>query len=261
MLLSRVDLAGAAGRVRMAFTDRNGGYGHGAFGSFNLALHVGDDPSIVTANRSLLGQALGIDRISFVQQVHGTAVHAVTAESAASLGPVGAAASAPVEADAQVTDAFDVGLAILVADCTPVLLADPDAGVIAAVHAGRRGMVDGVVAATLKRMRARGAESISAAIGPSIGPRRYEVPATMRDDVSAAEPVTASVTRQGTPALDVAAGVAEQLVREGVSIRDWSPHCTFESNDLFSYRRDGTTGRFAGVVWMSSADGATRPSA
>lgn len=243
----------------MAFTDRHGGYGNAAFGSFNLALHVGDDPSIVTANRSLLGQALGIDRISFVEQVHGTAVHDVTADAASSLGPGGAAASAPVQADAQVSDAAGVGLAILVADCTPVLLADPDAGVIAAVHAGRRGMVEGVVAAAVDRMRARGACSIWAAIGPSIGPRRYEVPAAMRDEVSAKEPVTASVTRVGTPALDVAAGVAEQLVREGVSIRDWSPHCTFESQDLFSYRRDGTTGRFAGVVWLSSADGATRP--
>lgn len=245
----------------MAFTDRNGGYGHGAFGSFNLALHVGDDPAIVTANRSLLGQALGIDRISFVEQVHGTAVHDVTSEAVASLGLGGAAASEPVEADAQVSDAADVGLAILVADCTPVLLADPDAGVIGAVHAGRRGMVDGVVAATVDRMRARGAQTISAAIGPSIGPRRYEVPRAMRDEVSAEEPVTASVTRLGTPALDVAAGVAEQLGREGVSIRDWSPHCTFESQDLFSYRRDGTTGRFAGVVWLSPSDGTTRPPA
>lgn len=243
----------------MAFTDRHGGYGHAPFGSFNLALHVGDDPSIVTANRSLLGQALGIDRISFVEQVHGTTVHEMTADAASSLGPGGAVASAPVQADAQVSDAADVGLAILVADCTPVLLADPDAGVIAAVHAGRRGMVEGVVAAAVDRMRARGAGNIWAAIGPSIGPRRYEVPAAMRAEVSAKEPVTASVTRVGTPALDVAAGVAEQLVREGVSIRDWSPHCTFESQDLFSYRRDGTTGRFAGVVWLSSADGATRP--
>ncbi|WP_101589552.1 peptidoglycan editing factor PgeF [Brevibacterium jeotgali] len=245
----------------MAFTDRNGGYGHGAFGSFNLALHVGDEPALVTANRSLLGQALGIDRISFVEQVHGTAVHDVTSDAAASAGLGGGAASEAVEADAQVSDSADVGLAILVADCTPVLLADPDAGVIGAVHAGRRGMVDGIVAATVDRMRARGAKSIAAAIGPSIGPRRYEVPKAMRDEVSAVEPVTASVTRLGTPALDVAAGVAEQLVREGVSIRYWSPRCTLESQDLFSYRRDGTTGRFAGVVWLSTPEGATRPPA
>ncbi len=261
MLLSRVDLAGAAGRVRMAFTDRHGGYGHGAFGSFNLALHVGDDPSIVTANRSLLGQALGIDRISFVDQVHGTAVHEVTADAVSSLVPAGASLTAPATADAQVSDIVDVGLAILVADCTPVLLADPDAGVVGAVHAGRRGMVDGVIAATVERMRARGAQDIRAAIGPSIGPRRYEVPQEMRDEVSTVEPVTASVTRAGTPALDVAAGVAEQLVREGVSIRDWSPLCTYESPELFSYRRDGTTGRFAGVVWLSSDEEATRPRA
>lgn len=261
MLLSRVDLAGTRGRAHMAFTDRHGGYGHGAFSSFNLAHHVGDDPSIVTANRSLLGQALGLERISFVEQVHGIAVHPVTADAAASLSPGGAASAEPVRADAQVSDVVGVGLAVLVADCTPVLLADPDAGVIAAVHAGRRGMVGGVVAAALGQMRARGAQSISAAIGPSIGPRRYEVPADMRDEVADAEPVTASVTRVGTPALDVAAGVAEQLAREGVSLRAWSADCTFESQDLFSYRRDGTTGRFAGVVWLSSSDGTTRPPA
>lgn len=261
MLLHRMNLTGAAGHVHMAFTDRHGGYGVGDYGSFNLALHVGDDSSAVAANRSLLSQALGLERISFVQQVHGTAVHVVTPESLAQLSPGGGRPSAPVEADAQVTTCRDVGLAILVADCTPVLLAAPHEGVVAAVHAGRRGMVDGVIAETLRTMRRHGATDVVAAIGPSIGPRRYEVPTEMRDEVAAVEPVTASVTRTGSPALDVAAGVAEQLVREGVSIAHWSDTCTAESPDLFSYRRDGTTGRFAGIVWLTVRSEATRPSA
>src|SRR5699024_5374511 len=143
----------------------------------------------------------------------------------------------------------------------PVLLAAPQEGVIAAVHAGRRGMLDGVVPAALRTMRAHGATEIVAAIGPSIGPRRYEVPAAMRDEVAAVEPVTASVTRTGSPGLDIAAGVAEQLVREGVTIGHWSDTCTAESPDLFSYRRDGTTGRFAGIVWLTMRSEATRPSA
>lgn len=251
MLLHRVNLSGAAGRMHMAFTDRHGGYGVGDFSSFNLGLHVGDDPSAVAANRSLLSQALGLDRVSYVQQVHGTSVHVVTDLTIARSSPGGARPSPPVEADAQVTTCRGVGLAILVADCTPVLLAAPREGVIAAVHAGRRGMVDGVVPAALESMRAHGATEIVAAIGPSIGPRRYEVPASMRDEVGAVEPVTRSVTKTGAPALDIAAGVVEQLVREDVSIAHWSDVCTAESTDLFSYRRDGTTGRFAGIVWLT----------
>lgn len=251
MLLHRMNLTGAAGRVHMAFTDRLGGYGAAPYGSFNLALHVGDEPSAVAANRSLLSQALGLDRVSYVHQVHGTAVHVVTDESLAQLTPGAARHTPPVEADAQVTTRHGVGLAILVADCTPVLLAAPREGVVGAIHAGRRGMVDGVVPATLDSMRALGATEIVAAIGPSIGPRHYEVPASMREEVSAVEPVTCSVTKTGTPALDVAAGVAEQLVRAGVSIAHWSDVCTAESPDLFSYRRDGTTGRFAGIVWLT----------
>src|SRR5699024_1475761 len=162
---------------------------------------------------------------------HGRAVHVVTAESLTQLSPGGGRPPAPVEADAQVTTCRDVGLAVLVADCTPVLLAAPQEGVIAAVHAGRRGMLDGVVPAALRTMRAHGATEIVAAIGPSIGPRRYEVPAAMRDEVAAVEPVTASVTRTGSPGLDIAAGVAEQLVREGVTIGHWSDTCTAESPD------------------------------
>lgn len=252
MLRHRMDVRGAAGRARMAFTDRLGGYSGGVHASFNLALHVGDDPGVVTANRSLLGQVLGIDRVSYVEQVHGTDVHLVTAEQVSDPRAV-------VQADAQVTAAPGVGLAILVADCTPILLAAPDEGIVAAVHAGRRGMADGVVPATLAAMRDLGAQRIEAGVGPSISARNYEVPAEMRDEVARAVPVTPSVTRWGTPALDVAAGVVEQLSAEGVRIADWSPDCTAESPDLFSYRRDGTTGRFAGVVWFTAGDSATHP--
>lgn len=260
MLGHRLDLVGAAGRAHLAFTDRHGGYGAGPYGSFNLALHVGDEPSTVAANRALLGQALGLDRISYVDQVHGTTVHPITADTVTG-DSAGSGDAPPPQADAQVTTLPGVGLAILVADCTPVLLAAPDEGVVAAVHAGRRGMADGVVDATVRAMRERGATRIEAAIGPSIGPRSYEVPLDLRDEVAAAHPVTASVTRWGTPALDVAGGVAEQLRGAGVGIAHWSGACTAESSDLFSYRRDGTTGRFAGVVWFTPAETATHPRA
>lgn len=234
-----------------AFSDRWGGYSLPPYSSLNLGRGVGDDDAAVAANRSLLAQALGLqsDRLSFTSQVHGTAVHTVDLDALSSSVPLTA-----VEADAQVTRSHHLGLAVLVADCTPVLLADPEAGVIGSAHAGRIGMSRGVIAAAVAEMRRQGAEQISAIIGPSISPRNYEVPAEMRAEVAAGEPVTASVSAAGAPALDVAAGVAEQLRREGVRLERWVNACTYDSPDLFSYRRDRVTGRFAGVIWMEPAD-------
>ena len=108
-------------------------------------------------------------------------------------------------------------------------------------------MVQGVVPATVARLRELGATSIEAVVGPSVCPRCYEVPEAMRDEAAAVEPTSASVTWTGTPAIDVAAGVVAQLAREGIALR-WLSGCTRERDDLYSYRRDGTTGRFAGVV-------------
>ncbi|WP_211979138.1 peptidoglycan editing factor PgeF [Brevibacterium sp. W7.2] len=242
MLHSRFVVPGRQ-TAHVAFTDRHGGYSSGDFSSFNLARHVGDGEELVAANRSALAQVLGLsaERLSFVSQVHGTAVHEVAELADARAG---------AEADAQVTAQPGIGLVIMVADCTPVLLADTDAGVIGAVHAGRPGMAAGVVPETLARMRALGAETIHAIIGPSVCPRCYEVPAELRDAVAAVEPVAASVSVSGTPALDVAGAVAEQLRREGVVIDHFSRTCTKESEDLYSYRRQQRTGRFAGVIWL-----------
>ncbi|GAA1626325.1 MULTISPECIES: peptidoglycan editing factor PgeF [Brevibacterium] len=242
MLHSRFVVPGRQ-TAHVAFTDRHGGYSSGDFSSFNLARHVGDGEELVAANRSALAQVLGLsaERLSFVSQVHGTAVHEVAELADARAG---------AEADAQVTAQPGIGLVIMVADCTPVLLADTDAGVIGAVHAGRPGMAAGVVPETLARMRALGAETIHAIIGPSVCPRCYEVPAELRDAVAAVEPVAASVSVSGTPALDVAGAVAEQLRREGAVIDHFSRTCTKESEDLYSYRRQQRTGRFAGVIWL-----------
>ncbi|EKU45902.1 peptidoglycan editing factor PgeF [Brevibacterium casei] len=242
MLHSRFVVPGRS-TAHVAFTDRHGGYSSGDFSSFNLARHVGDDEELVAANRSALAQVLGLsaERLSFVSQVHGTAVHHVTDTAAIRAG---------AEADAQVSALAGVGLVIMVADCTPVLLADTEAGVIGAVHAGRPGMAAGIVSETLSAMRELGAREIHAVIGPSVCPRCYEVPASLRDEVAAVEPVAASVSVSGTPALDVAGAVAEQLRREGAVIDHFSRTCSRESEDLYSYRRSRRTGRFAGVVWL-----------
>lgn len=252
MLHSRFVIPGRR-TAHVAFTDRHGGYSSGDFSSFNLARHVGDDDELVAANRAALGQVLGLsgERIAYVSQVHGTSVRVI--------GSGDELRSGPTEADSQMTNLSGIGLAIMVADCTPVMVADTEAGLIGAIHAGRPGMAAGVVAETIGTMRAFGAEDIRAVIGPSVCPRCYEVPADLRDEVSAIEPVAASVSVIGTPALDVAGAVAEQLRREGVDIEHFSRTCTRESDDLFSYRRTQRTGRFAGVVWLEEEKTTTHP--
>lgn len=253
MLSHRYVIAGRSADAHVALTDRRGGYSTAPYESLNLARHVGDEESNVAANRAALASVLGLqaDRLSFTNQVHGTAVHTVKA----SPDTVSLTGEQAATADAQLTAAHGIGLVVLVADCTPVVLADPDAGLVATVHAGRAGMVGGVVGAAVAALHAAGARSLRAIVGPSICPRCYEVPAGLRDEVAAVEPVTASVTRSGTPALDVAAGVVAQLTRHDVAIDHWAHECTYETPGLFSYRRDGDTGRFAGVGWLAAKAG------
>ncbi|MCQ9367016.1 peptidoglycan editing factor PgeF [Brevibacterium sp. 91QC2O2] len=248
MLGGRFVIPGRSVDAHVAFTDRRGGFSEGPFSSFNLARHVGDVDSAVTANRAALGSVLGLqaDRLSFTSQVHGTRVHMVDLDSSSASVP-----ATVVEADAQVTGEERVGLVVMVADCTPVVLADPDAGLVAVAHAGRRGMADGVVGAVLEAMERRGATRVSAIVGPSICGRCYEVPDELRHEVAALHPVAGAITWSGTPALDVSAGVVSQLADRGVRIVHWDRSCTFEDPDLFSYRRDGATGRFAGIGWLA----------
>lgn len=217
----------------------------GDFTGLNLAGHVGDDPIAVENNRRALAEQLGVGRadLIFLNQVHGS--HVVVAD-----GPW---ASPPPGADAVVTATPGLALVVLVADCTPVLLADEEAGVIGAVHAGRLGLLAEVVPAAVRAARDLGARHLHAAVGPSVCGRCYEVPAAMREKVASANPLAATVSWTGTPALDVAAGVIGQLVDLDVGVT-WVPGCTRESPHLYSYRRKPRTGRFAGVVRMWTRD-------
>ncbi|WP_183101433.1 polyphenol oxidase family protein, partial [Nocardioides pelophilus] len=134
------------------------------------------------------------------------------------------------------------------ADCVPVLLADAEVGVIGAAHAGRLGVVRGVVPATVARMRELGADRITAWVGPRICGGCYEVPPAMQEEVVAIEPATRATTSWGTPALDLGAGVIAQLGRAGVRVEDVG-RCTRESADLYSFRRDAQqAGRLAAVI-------------
>ncbi|MFJ3301771.1 peptidoglycan editing factor PgeF [Streptomyces sp. NPDC086549] len=232
--------------AHFAFTDRWGGVSAVPYEELNLGGAVGDDPAAVRTNRELAAGALGIDpvRVVWMNQVHGADVAVVDS-------PWGSAAEIP-SVDAVVTARRGLALAVLTADCVPVLLADPVAGVAAAAHAGRPGMVAGVVPAAVRAMIELGAEPsrIVARTGPAVCGRCYEVPEAMRAEVAAVEPAAHSETSWGTPAVDVSAGVHAQLERLGVHDRAQSPVCTLESGDHFSYRRDRTTGRLAGYVWL-----------
>ncbi|MFD3802726.1 peptidoglycan editing factor PgeF [Streptomyces sp. NPDC058611] len=234
------------GGAHFAFTDRWGGVSAVPYEELNLGGAVGDDPAAVLANRARAAESLGIapDRVVWMNQVHGRDVAVVD-------GPWGAGTDTPC-VDAVVTARRGLALAVLTADCTPVLLADPVAGVVGAAHAGRPGLVAGVVPAAVEAMVALGAEPgrITARTGPAVCGRCYEVPAGMRDTVAAVVPAARAETSWGTPAVDVVAGVHAQLAEAGVMESRRSPVCTLESRDHFSYRRDRVTGRLAGYVWL-----------
>lgn len=215
--------------VSVAFTDTRAG---------NLALHVGDNAGEVLRRRRELEHAAGLatGSLRFMEQVHGTAVEVMESGT-----------PAPT-ADAMVSRGLP--LAVMVADCIPVVLVGegPDGPVLAAVHAGRPGIANGILPAAVRRMQAEGATAIRAWLGPSICGSCYEVPAELRAQVAGQVPSTSATTSWGTPALDLPAGARTQLERAGVVIEYAGP-CTLENDSLYSYRRSSTTGRFAGLVW------------
>lgn len=224
------------GPVDLAFTDRHDGVSGAPFESLNLALAGDDDPEVLAENLSLvLSDFAPGAQLADMHQVHGNQV-------------VRAGAGTSPACDALVTDRADVVLLVRVADCVPVLLADPVAGVIGAAHAGRPGVLSGVVPRTVAEMRTLGARQITAWIGPHVCGRCYEVPEEMQAEVSGAEPATLAATSWGTPSLDLGAGVRAQLEREDVAVVDAS-RCTREDPDLYSFRRDGAAaGRLAGLI-------------
>ncbi|HEY3016733.1 MAG TPA: polyphenol oxidase family protein [Nocardioides sp.] len=226
MFAHRETRAGGAGRARAQF----------AFTDVHLDLAesaVGLDDSL-----AYLEESLGV-RIARMHQVHGGDV------------AVGDPAAVP-EADGLVTDRPGVALLVRVADCVPVLLADPAAAVVGVAHAGRKGMALGVVTHTVERMRALGADAITAWIGPHICGRCYEVPEEMRAEVAATVPASYAETRWGTPGLDLGAGVAAQLEEAGCEVLRLD-RCTLEHAQLLSYRRDGVaSGRCGGLVWIEA---------
>ncbi len=221
--------------MNFRFTDSTGGKSTGAFLSRNLGLHVGDQPDSVELNRLALSEEIGRP-IQFMNQVHGNAVEHIDDYSQ----------SSPT-ADALVTRNPQLALAVMVADCIPLLLANETS--IAAVHVGRKGLLNGVSRNALLAMRKIDPSPITAIIGPSICGKCYEVSQDIFEEVTAVFPQAQSQTPSGGFALDLAAALTHDLEADGVSVIDRS-QCTVEDKFLYSYRRDGATGRQAALIWL-----------
>lgn len=185
-------------------------------------------------------------RFARMNQVHGDTVLLVDEPGPAPTEPI-------PTADALVTTTPGLGLMVRVADCVPVLLADPATGVLGVVHAGRAGVALDVVGRTVRRMHEQGAHDLQAWVGPHVCGGCYEVPEQMREEVAAVVPQTRAETTWGTPALDLGAGVRAQLRAHGIDPVEVA-RCTREDEALHSYRRDGErSGRLAGLVWTVAA--------
>lgn len=236
----------APAQVAAFTTTRGGGVSASPFDSFNLAAHVGDDAALVAANRATLQRACpGLGAISWITQVHGAQV-------------VDADAAHEPEADAQWTDAQGLGCAVLTADCLPLLLCDFDGTVVAAAHAGWRGLAGGVVERTVATLPVS-PSVLMAWLGPAIGPARFEVGEEVRAAfVDAAPAAVAAATasafspaeRPGRWQADLYALTRLRLAAAGVTSVHGGGRCTYDESDRFySYRRDRITGRMATLIY------------
>jgi len=231
--------------VRAAFTGRSGGVSSPPYDTLNVSGAVGDEPAAVASNRQRVAQACAVEEsgLTWMRQVHGARV-----------GYAGSPGSSGQEVDAIFTDVPGVTLGVLAADCACVLLTDPHARIVGAAHSGREGTAAGVVTALVAAMTGQGADParMRALIGPAICGGCYEVSAQVQEAVAAAVPETGCRTRRGRPGLDLRAGITAQLVSAGITQVADDLRCTAETPDLYSYRRDGRTGRFAGLIWLAA---------
>lgn len=228
MLVRRISPGAVA-----VFTDRAGGVSSPPWDSLNLATHVGDVRGEVIENRLRLERLLRT-RVTWMTQVHGASVRVLSGVPPAEAG----------ECDAVVlTASGDHSPAVLVADCVPLLVADETGSVRAAVHVGRAGLFGGIVPRVLATLRELTTAPLSAVAGPHICGFCYEVTPDLAD--RGRELGADSTTRWGTPGIDLLAGIRRQL--DGVPLVHVGG-CTREDPALFSFRRDGVTGRLAGIV-------------
>ena len=232
----------APARVQAVSTTRRGGVSPPPYDSLNLAGHVGDDPACVAENRQRLAAAIGLSADpAWLHQVHGAAV--VAAETV----------DAPVAADAAWTRKSGRACVVMTADCLPVLLCDRAGTVVAAAHAGWRGLAGGVIAATVAAMPVPSA-GLLAWLGPAIGPEAFEVGDEVRAAFLALDAGNAACFRPspaGRWLADIYALARRQLRGLGVAAVYGGEFCTFnDSARFFSYRREGKTGRMATLIGL-----------
>lgn len=231
--------------VHALVTTRAGGVSRPPFASLNLGLHVGDDPEAVRENRARLRGHLPAEPV-WLQQVHGTVV--------AELDRV-MAGDAPPTADAAVARGAGVVCAVMTADCLPVILCDDAGSVVAAAHAGWRGLAEGVLEATVDHMGVAPGQ-LRAWLGPAIGPDAFEVGDEVRDRFVSGDPdLRAAFRPTGAPGkwlADLYQLAHSRLRTRGVERVLGGAMCTFsDAGRFYSYRRDRVTGRFATLVWLS----------
>ena len=234
-------------RIRACVTTRQGGVSRDAYSSLNLADHVGDDPADVAKNRQLLKTRLGLEHEpGWLMQVHGVDVVRLERTDTRTVPT----------ADAAWTDRPGLACAILTADCLPVLLADDDGTCVAAAHAGWRGLSAGVLELTMARLPVP-PPSLSAWLGPAIGPDAFEVGQDVVDAFVAHNPDATLAFRHGREGrylCDLHLLARRRLADAGVArVYGDATHCTVRDVDAyFSYRRDRTCGRMAALVWIDS---------
>lgn len=227
-------------QVRTLVTTRRGGVSEAPYASLNLGTHVGDDPARVADNRALLRELLPAEP-AWLNQVHGTrVVDAATADDTP-------------DADASVARAPGAVCVVMTADCLPVLLCDRAGSTVAAVHAGWRGLCDGVLEAAVAAMAVAPGELL-AWMGPAIGPDAFEVGAEVRAAFVARDPAADAAFApidDGKYLADLYALGRQRLAAAGVGAVTGGDHCTVIERDLFfSYRRDRQTGRMASLIWL-----------
>jgi len=236
-----------AGDASWTFSGRPGGVSDGCYAALNLADHVGDDQDAVAENRSRLGAIVGVpvSNVAVMQAAHGSDAAVVTTGGVVP------------DVDILVTRTPGLALLALAADCATITLVDPQVGVIAAVHSGWRGVAANAAGAAVAALQEQGAhpEKIEAHIGPVICPGCYEVSTQVADEVAHAAPEARSKTRWNTPAVDLHAGIIQQLARQGVTRVCRDATCTAESDALFSYRAQRITGRHGAIIALATSPG------
>lgn len=217
------------------FTNSTGGISTGAFLSLNLAQHVGDKPELVAHNRTILEREIGLPT-QYMNQVHGDQVLQI--QQLLENEPT---------ADGLLTTNTEIALAVMVADCIPLLLSNKSS--VAAVHVGRRGLINNIALVAISKMRAIDSSSITAVIGPAICGKCYEVSEDIYTEVVDQFPLARARTQSGALSLDLTKALKSLLMDQGVTVIEENL-CTVEESSLYSYRRDGVTGRQVGVVWL-----------